>query len=120
MPSEFDTVSTTVTKPSPVLEGSLSAFVPYLNKLMKGAVPSTFAGIDTSVYDPKVAAQDALQKQAAQAASGLTSLVGPDAYKPYMSPYQQEVMDTTMAEFDRQAAIDSQGLRDAAISRGAY
>ena len=120
MPSEFDTVSTTVTKPSPVLEGSLSAFVPYLNKLMKGAVPSTFAGIDTSVYDPKVAAQDALQKQAAQAASGLTSLVGPDAYKPYMSPYQQEVMDTTMAEFDRQSAIDSQGLRDAAISRGAY
>jgi len=120
MPSEFDTVQTTITKPSPVLEGSLSAFVPYLNKLMKGAVPSTFAGIDTSAYDPKVAAQDALQKQAVQAASGLTSLVGPDAYKPYMSPYQQEVMDTTMAEFDRQAAIDQNALRDQAISRGAY
>jgi hypothetical protein len=37
-----------------------------------------------------------------------------------MSPYQQEVIDTTLAEFDRQQAIQQTGLRDAAIQRGAF
>ena len=37
-----------------------------------------------------------------------------------MSPYQQEVMDTTLAEFDRQQAINQTGLRDQAIGAGAY
>tara|TARA_A100000171_G_scaffold30527_1_gene28728 strand:- start:248 stop:775 length:528 start_codon:yes stop_codon:yes gene_type:complete len=37
-----------------------------------------------------------------------------------MSPYQQQVVDATLAEFDRNAAIENQGLRDAAISRGAF
>ena len=40
-----------------------------------------------------------------QAAAELGTLVGPDAYKQFMSPYQQEVIDTTLAEFDRQQAI---------------
>ena len=34
----------------------------------------------------------------------------------YMSPYQQQVMDASLAEFDRNAAIQNQGLRDQAIS----
>ena len=50
----------------------------------------------------------------------LGSLVGPDAYKPFMSPYQQEVIDTTLAEFDRQQAIQQTGLRDQSYSRGAF
>ena len=37
-----------------------------------------------------------------------------------MSPYQQEVMDTTLSEFDRQQTINQQGLRDQAIQAGAY
>ena len=114
------TTTTTITKPAPIIEGSLTAFLKSIDKLGKGAVPSTFAGIDTSKYDPKVAAQDALQKQAVQAAAGLGALTGPDAFKPFMSPYQQEVIDTTLAEFDRQQAIQQTGLRDAAIQRGAF
>jgi len=47
-------------------------------------------------------------------------LVGPDAYQQFMSPYQQEVMDATLGEFDRQQTINQQGLRDSAISSGAY
>ncbi len=112
--------TTTITKPAPVIEGSLTAFLKSIDKLGKGAVPSTFAGIDTSKYDPKVAAQDALQKQAAQAAAGLGALTGPDAYKPFMSPYQQEVIDTTLAEFDRNQAIQDTAMRDQAIAAGAY
>ena len=112
--------TTTITKPAPVIEGSLTAFLKSIDKLGKGAVPSTFAGIDTSKYDPKVAAQDALQKQASKAAAGLGALTGPDAYKAFMSPYQQEVIDTTLSEFDRNQTIQDIGMRDQAIASGAY
>ena len=112
--------TTTITKPAPILEGSLTAFLKSIDKLGAGAVPDTFKGIDTSAYDPKVAAQDALQKKVVADAAGLDALVGPDAYKPFMSPYQQEVIDTTLAEFDRQQTIADTARRDAAIAAGAF
>ena len=37
-----------------------------------------------------------------------------------MSPYQQQVIDTSLSEFDRQAAINRQRTRDAAVSSGAF
>ena len=112
--------TTTITRPSPIIEGSLTAFLKSLDKLGAGAVPDTFKGIDTSAYDPKVAAQDALQKKVIADAAGLDALVGPDAFKPFMSPYQQEVIDTTLAEFDRQQTIADTARRDAAIAAGAF
>ena len=77
---------------------------------------------------PKVAAETALQQQARGMASGLgsfqpfltkagaaadasTALTGTGAgtgagsIQSYMSPYQQQVIDTTMQDFDRQAQI---------------
>ena len=126
MASEFDTISTQITKPSPVIEGSLSNFLPFIDMLSKGAVDSSFSGINTANYDPKVAAQNALQTQAAQAAGGLGSLVGTGAgtgagsIQSYMSPYQQQVIDASLTEFDRNAAIQNTGMRDQAIQSGAY
>jgi len=99
--------------PAPVLEGALTAFTKKLQPLIGQE-------LDTSKYAPQVAAQTALQTGASQAAQGLGSLVGPDAYQQFMSPYQQEVMDATLGEFDRQQTINQQGLRDSAISSGAY
>ena len=130
----------TVTKPAPILEGSLTAFLSQIDKLGGGALdprldpskfttvtdPDTgkqtqiFRGIDTSKYDPKVAQQVALQTEAAKAAADLGTLVGPDAYKDFMSPYQQDVINTSLAEFDRQQAIANTALRDRAIQAGAY
>jgi hypothetical protein len=112
--------TTTITKPAPVIEGSLTAFLKSIDKLGAGAVPSSFTGIDTSVYDPQIAAQDALQKKAVADAAGLSALTGPGAYKPFMSPYQQEVIDATLSEFDRNQAIQNTGMRDQAIAAGAY
>ena len=112
--------TTTITKPAPVIEGSLTAFLKSIDKLGAGAVPSTFTGIDTSVYDPQVAAQNALQKKAIADAAGLGALTGPQAYQPFMSPYQQEVIDATLSEFDRNQAIQNTGMRDQAIQAGAY
>jgi hypothetical protein len=112
--------TTTITKPAPVIEGSLTAFLKSIDKLGAGAVPSGFTGIDTSVYDPKVAGRSQLQQTAATDAAGLASLVGPQAYEQFMSPYQQQVMDATLSEFDRQQTIGQVGLRDQAIQAGAY
>jgi hypothetical protein len=112
--------TTTITKPAPILEGSLTAFLKSIDKLGAGAVPSTFTGIDTSKFAPQVAAQTQLQTDAAKAAADLGTLVGPDAFKQFMSPYQQEVIDTTLAEFDRQQAIADTALRDRAIAAGAF
>ena len=136
MPEE----TVTITKPAPILEGSLTAFLSQIDKLGGGALdprldPSKFTtvtdpdtgkktqiykGIDTSVYDPKVAAQSKLQIDAAKAAAGLGSLTGPDAYKDFMSPYQQDVINATLSEFDKNQAIQQTALRDKALQAGAF
>ena len=112
--------TTTVTRPAPIIEGSLTAFLKSIDKLGAGAVPAGFAGIDTSKFAPTIAPESQLQIDARKAAEGLDSLVGPDAYKQFMSPYQQEVIDTTLSEFDRQQTIADTARRDQAIAAGAY
>ena len=99
--------------PAPVLEGSLTAF-------LKSVDPLLGQQINTAGYAPQIAAQDALQTGAVNAAGGLGSLTGPQAYQPFMSPYQQEVIDTTMSAYDQNAATRQTGLRDSAIQAGAY
>jgi len=112
--------TTTVTRPAPIIEGSLTAFLKSIDKLGAGAVPAGFKGIDTSKFAPTIAAESQLQKDARTAAAGLDSLVGPQAYQQFMSPYQQEVIDTTLSEFDRQQTIADTARRDQAIAAGAY
>ena len=94
--------------------------------------------VDTSKFAPQVAGQDALQTQAATlAASGVGSyqpfltsaqqalttaggLTGSQAYKQFMSPYQQDVIDATLQDFDRQAAMQRQNIGQRAIQSGAF
>ena len=99
--------------PAPILEGALTAFTKKLE-------PLNGQQIQTSAYAPTIAAESQLQQDARTAAGGLGTLVGPQAFQPFMSPYQQEVIDTTLAEFDRQAAINQTANRDRAIQAGAY
>jgi hypothetical protein len=77
-----------------------------------------------------VAGPGALTTQAEGLASGLGSyepflqqaqqLRGPTAYQAYMSPYQQDIIDTTLAEFDVQAQKGLPGLAAQAIQAGAF
>ena len=56
-------------------------------------------------------------------AAGLTGAgagTGTGSIAEYMSPYQSQVIDTTLAEFDRQAAARQQAISDAAVSVGGY
>ena len=105
--------TTTITRPAPVLEASLTNF-------LKAVDPLVGQKIDTTKYDPTIAAESQLQQDARTAAAGLGTLTGPEAFRPFMSPYQQEVIDTTLTEFDRQQAIADTARRDRAIQAGAY
>jgi len=41
-------------------------------------------------------------------------------YQAFMSPYQQQIIDTTMADYDRQAQISQQGISQNALTAGAF
>ena len=56
-------------------------------------------------------------------AAGLTGAgagTGTGSVAEYMSPFQSQVIDTTLAEFDRQAAARQQAISDAAVGVGGY
>ena len=56
-------------------------------------------------------------------AAGLTGTgagTGTGSIASYMSPYQSQVIDASLAEFDRQAAMRQQGISDAAVRMGGY
>ena len=63
-------------------------------------------------YQPYLTAAQANVGAAGTAAGGLGALTGPTAYQPFMSPYQQDVIDTSLGEFDRQAQMRQQQMQD--------
>ena len=58
--------------------------------------------------------------QSAQTIGGLSALTGPQAYQPFMSPYQSQVIDTTLAEYDRQGSAGEQAIKDQAVASGNF
>jgi len=80
---------------------------------------------------PKVAGQDTLQKLAEiKALQGVGSYqpflnqaqaaTGPQAFQQFMSPYQSQVMEASLAEFDRNSQMQQQQIADQAVSSGAF
>jgi len=93
---------------------------------------ATAAPLDTSKFAPTVAGQDPAQQQAYQMATtpgqGIGAFQdyitqaqaysGPQGYQGFMSPYQQDVIDATMAEYDQQAAAGLTGIGQQAAMSG--
>ena len=78
-------------------------------------------------YQPFLAAAQTAQQQgagalgqSAQTIGGLSSLTGPQAYQPFMSPYQSQVIDATLSEFDKQRLGGQQQIKDAAVASGNF
>tara|TARA_A100001201_G_scaffold29807_1_gene32279 strand:+ start:1077 stop:1904 length:828 start_codon:yes stop_codon:yes gene_type:complete len=106
----------------------------------KQLTAATSVPIDTTKFTGRqfVAGEDPMQTQAinlatsgvgsyqpfltaAQAAVGQQAAsTGPQAFQQFMSPFQQQVIDTTLQDFDRQAAMGRQGIRDQAATAGAF
>ena len=96
------------------------------------------AGPGITGANPFVAAMDPLQTQAqslAQQGIGSYSpflqaaqanitnqagLTGPNAYSSFMSPYQQQVIDTSLDEFDSSRVANRQAIQDAAVGTGNF
>ena len=106
----------------------------------KQLTATTSVPIDTSKFTGRqfVAGEDPLQTDAINLATqGVGSyqpfltaaqravttqagMSGPQAFQQFMSPFQQQVIDTTLQDFDRQAAMGRQGIRDDAVTAGAF
>ena len=98
---------------------------------------STSVPIDTTKFTGRqfVAGEDPLQTQAInlatqgigsfqpfvqQAQIASAAAISPQITQQFMSPYQQQVIDTTLNEFDRQAQAQEQRIRDQAVASGAF
>jgi len=128
---------TQITQPPEFIE---AAAKPYITELQKAV--GQFKGADLSkVYGPQfVAGQDPLQAAAIGVATGAQGLgsyapflqtaatqagqasqfVGPSAYQQFMSPYQQDVIDASLKEFDIQAQKGLGSIAQSAIQSGAF
>ena len=117
--------SVTQTLPSPYLTGAFTALGERLLPLL-----STTAAIPTSTYAPQVAPETQLQQQARGMAGGLgdyqqyltqaNQYSGPQAFQQFMSPYQQQVIDTTLSEFDRQRQMALMQQQAQSVAGGAF
>jgi hypothetical protein len=113
--------------PAPFIEAPAKAYLGELETAIGG-----LKGLDVSkLYGQQfVAGPGALQTQAEGLAGGLggfqpylqaaQAATGPQAYQQYMSPYQQDVIGTTLQEYDIQAQKGLPGLAAQAISAGAF
>ena len=123
-------VQETRTLPAPFIEAAGIALTDKLTPLLGQPV-------DTAAFAPTVAPQDPLQLQAVQKASGLGSFepfltqagadaaaaqqfTGPQAFQEFMSPYQQEVIDTSLAALQRERDIARQQIGTGAAQLGAF
>ena len=102
----------------------------YLDDLTKAAGGIKTLDMSTILGPQFVAPQTAIQAEAEALRGGLGSFQpflttaaassGPQAYQQFMSPYQQDIIDTTLQEFDVQAAKGIPALAAQAIGAGAF
>jgi len=125
---------TQITQPPEFIE---AAGKTYLTDLQKAIGGYKAADLSQTLGPQFVAGMSPLQQQAIAKAGGLgayepyltgaaqaqqtaAGLTGPTAYQAYMSPYQQDVIDTTLQEFDVQTQRGLPGLAAQAITAGAF
>ena len=120
-------VSTVRQAPAEFIESAGKVYLEDLNKAIGG-----LKGVDVSkLYGPQfVAGPGAFTTEAEKLAGGLggyqqylqaaQAATGPQAYQQYMSPYQQDVIDTSLREYDIQAQKGLPQLAAQAISAGAF
>jgi len=137
---------TTISRPAPYLEAAGEKFIDLASQL--AAKPVDTGAFAPTIAGQNVLTQAAQQQAATQAGLGALTFdptgaisgvgagtgvagyqpflqqaaaySGPQAYQQFMSPYQQEVIDTSLAEFDKQRQIAQQQLAGTQVAQGAF
>ena len=97
----------------------INPYVAQMDPLQTSAIGMAQAGLES--YKPYLTAAQANLGAAGTAQAGLGALTGPGAgtgagsIQSFMSPYQQDVIDTSLQAFDTQAQQQQQALRDQAL-----
>ena len=142
--------TTTISRPAPYLEAAGQSYLDLLTKRVGQApTPQELTAMSPQIAGQGQFTQAAQQAAARQAGLGAltfdpttgavtnvgagtgiagfepflqqaAAFSGPGAYQQFMSPYQQDVIDTTLAEFDRQRQIQAQAIPASAIQAGAF
>ena len=125
-------VSTVQQLPAPFIEAAGKTYLADLQKAIGGLRSADL----TKTLGPQfVAPTSAITQEAQALRGGLGSFApflataatqagqagqftGPTAYQQFMSPYQQDIIDTTLAEFDVQAQKGIPSIAASAVSRG--
>jgi len=97
------------TQAASLAQSGVGGYAPYLSE---AATYGTQAGTTMGGVSPYITG-----------AAGLTGTgagTGAGSIASYMSPYQQQVINASLAEFDKQAAKREQSIHDAAVSVGGY
>ena len=85
---------------------------------------ATQAGLGALTFDPSGAVSSVGQGTGIAGfqpfLSAAAGLAGPQAFQPFMSPFQQQVIDTTKQAFEQERAAGRQAISDAAIRAGAF
>ena len=97
------------TQAASLASSGVGAYSPYLTQAATQgtAAISTLGGVS-----PYISAAGAL--------TGTGAGTGAGSIASYMSPYQTQVIDASLAEFDRQAAARQQAISDQAVALGGY
>ena len=97
------------TQAASLASSGVGAYSPYLTQ---AATQGTQAISTLGGVSPYISAAGAL--------TGTGAGTGTGSIASYMSPYQSQVIDATLSEFDRQAAARQQAISDQAVALGGY
>ena len=141
---------TVISRPAPYLEAAGQNFLDLLTaKTGQAPTAAQITALSPQIAGQNVLTQAAQQQAATQAGLGALTFdpttgavtgagqgtgiagyqpylqqaqqySGPGAYQQFMSPYQQDVINTTLTEYDRQRQIAQQGIASQAIQAGAF
>ena len=93
-------------------------FVAGMDPLQTQAMGMATQGVGS--YAPYLQGAQTAMGQAATAAGGLGALTGAQAYQPFMSPYQTQVIDETLRQYDLSRTQGQQAIKDAAVGSGGF
>ena len=93
-------------------------FVAGMDPLQTQAMGLATQGVGS--YSPFLQSAQGNVAAGAQNYANQAGLTGPNAYQNFMSPFQQQVIDTSLADFDSGRVANRQAIQDAAVGSGNF